>query len=99
MVHNHSFGHIPVPSLTVPTLEDEVALKSDYDYYTGQQQEYYRYFPEGVLYFPEDKTTYGFDQYFDRKPFTDLQYTVEDLANKYIQLSKYLYDEVGTVEL
>ncbi|MBR2166001.1 MAG: hypothetical protein IJ915_05625 [Paludibacteraceae bacterium] len=71
----------------------------DYDYYTGQQQEYYRYFPEGVLYFPEDKTTYGFDQYFDRKPFTDLQYTVEDLANKYIQLSKYLYEEVGTVEL
>lgn len=67
-----------------------------YDYYT--EQEYYNYFPEGVLYFPQDKTTYAFDQYFDRKPFTDLQYTIEDLANKYIQLSKYLYEEVGTVQ-
>lgn len=74
----------------------QIGRERRYDYYS--EQEYYNYFPEGVLYFPQDKTTYAFDQYFNRKPFTDLQYTVEDLANKYIQLSKYLYDEVGTVE-
>ncbi|MBR4431644.1 MAG: hypothetical protein IKS76_00420, partial [Paludibacteraceae bacterium] len=70
----------------------------EYNYNTGTSQEFYWYFPEGVLYFPQDKTTYAFDQYFNRKPFTDLQYTVEDLANAYIQLSKYLYDEVGPVQ-
>lgn len=64
---------------------------------TWVDQEYEEYFAEGVLYFPEDGTTYAFDQYFNRKPFTDLQYTLEDLANKYIRLSQYLYDEVGEV--
>lgn len=63
------------------------------DYY----QESYEYYAEGVLYFQEDGTTYAFDEYFNRKPFTDLEYTLEDIANKYIKLSKYLYDEVGTV--
>ena len=58
----------------------------------------YGYFePEGVLYFPSDSTTYAFEQYFNRKPFTDLQYAVEDLANAYIRLSHYLYDEVGDI--
>ena len=69
-----------------------------YEYYDGVERESYWYSPEGVLYFPQDKTTYAFDQYFNRKPFTDLQYTVEDLVNKYIKLSQYLYDEVGSVE-
>ena len=69
-----------------------------YEYYDGVERESYWYSPEGVLYFPQDKTTYAFDQYFNRKPFTDLQYTVEDLVNKYIKLSQYLYDEVGSIE-
>ena len=60
-------------------------------------QEYDEYFAEGVLYFPQNGTTYAFDEYFNRKPFTDLEYTIEDIANKYIQLSRYLYDEVGEV--
>ncbi|MBO4666147.1 MAG: hypothetical protein J5612_04670 [Paludibacteraceae bacterium] len=56
------------------------------------------YSPEPVLYFPADGTSYGFEQYFNRKPFTDLQYMVEDLINTYIQTSPSLFDEVGTVE-
>ena len=55
------------------------------------------YSPEPVLYFPEDGTSYGFEQYFNRKPFTDLEYMVEDLVNDYIRMSKSLYDAVGTV--
>ena len=57
------------------------------------------YYPEAVLYFPQDGTTYAIEEYFNRKPFTDLQYTIEDLANAYIRLSKLLYDEVGTISL
>ena len=76
----------------------------DYGYYDEYQQRWVEekheeYFAEGVLYFKEDGTTYAFDEYFNRKPFTDLEYTLEDIANKYIRLSKYLYDEVGTVDL
>ena len=56
------------------------------------------YYPEPVLYFPKDGTSYAYEQYFNRKPFTDLQYMVEDLVNAYIQCSKNLFDEVGTVE-
>lgn len=78
-----------------PVLQAKVIaqVRSDYDNYYGEQ----RYEPEGVLFFPADSTTYAFEEYFNRKPFTDLQYTVEDLINKYIQLSKFLYDEVGEV--
>lgn len=64
------------------------------DYY---QEPYTYYDIEPVLYFPSDRTTYAFEQYFNRKPFTNLQYTIEDLANAYIRLSYYLYDEVGEV--
>jgi hypothetical protein len=76
----------------------------DYGYYDEYQQRWVEekheeYYAEGVLYFKEDGTTYAFDEYFNRKPFTDLEYTLEDIANKYIRLSKYLYDEVGTVDL
>ena len=77
--------------------------RQDYDYYDYNQgrwiyNEYDEYYAEGVMYFENDGTTYAFDQYFDRKPFTDLEYTLEDIANKYIKLSRYLYDEVGEVE-
>ena len=69
------------------------------EYYdTYREEQYTAYGIEPVLYFPSDRTTYAFEQYFDRKPFTNLQYTIEDLANAYIRLSQYLYDEVGTVE-
>jgi len=61
-------------------------------------ERYDEYEPEPVLYFPADGSSYGFQQYFDRKPFTsDLKYMVEDLVNDYIRCSKSLYDEVGTV--
>lgn len=53
----------------------------------------YGYYPEPVMSFP-DGTTYAFEAYFVQKPFTDLQKTVEDLVNKYIKLSDYLYGEV-----
>jgi hypothetical protein len=56
------------------------------------------YNPEPVLFFPSDGTSYGFEQYFNRKPFTDLQYMLEDIINAYIQTSQSLFDEVGTVE-
>lgn len=69
----------------------EVRVQPMYD------ESYGNYVPEGVLYFPADGTTYGFEEYFVRKPFTDLQYMVEDLVNKYIQLSRNLYNEVGTI--
>ena len=55
------------------------------------------FYPEAVLYFPQDGTSYGFEQYFDRKPFTDLQYMVEDVINEYIKTSKSLYDEIGDI--
>lgn len=59
--------------------------------------DYGRFYPEGVLFFPSDSTTYAFEQYFVRKPFTDLQYAVEDLVNAYIRLSPHLYGEVGEI--
>lgn len=71
----------------------EVRLQTMYD------EAYDKYEPEGVLYFPADQTTYGFEEYFDRKPFTDLQDMVEDLINKYVGLSQNLYEEVGYVSL
>ena len=65
---------------------------------TNYDERYDEYEPEAVLYFPMDKTSYGFEQYFDRKPFTsDLRYMVEDLVNKYVQMSPSLYDEVGNI--
>lgn len=71
-----------------------------WDDYSGtyREEQYTAYGIEPVLYFPSDRTTYAFEQYFNRKPFTNLQYTLEDLVNAYIRLSNYLYDEVGTVE-
>lgn len=69
----------------------EVRLQPMYD------ESYNQYEPEGVLYFPADGTSYGFEEYFVRKPFTDLQYMVEDLINKYIRLSQNLFGEVGTI--
>ena len=67
--------------------------------YTWQDSEgtHTEYAPEAVLLFP-DGTTYAFEEYFNRKPFTDLQYSVEDLLNKYIRLSQLLYDNVGEVD-
>ena len=62
-----------------------------------REEQYTAYDIEPVLYFPSDGTTYAFEQYFNRKPFTNLQYTIEDLANAYIRLSYYLYNEVGTI--
>lgn len=61
------------------------------------QNRYGNYDVESVLYFPQDSTTYAIEEYFDRKPFTDLQYSIEDLANAYIRLSQLLFDEVGEV--
>ena len=71
----------------------------EYDPQTGDYipREVTYYEVEPVLYFPSDKTTYGFEQYFDRKPFTNLQYTIEDLANAYIHLSNFLYNETGEI--
>ena len=73
-----------------------------YNPYTGYYTQQYVYKeefkPEGVLYFPIDGTSYAFEEYFNRKPFTDLQYTVESLVNAYIRISRNLYDEVGTIE-
>lgn len=71
----------------------------NYDPNTGQETPYTytSYFMEPVLYFPSDRTTYAFEEYFDRKPFTDLQYSLEDLANAYIRLSDWLYGEVGEI--
>ena len=72
----------------------QVGVNSWQDYYGDTRYDYY---PEAVLFFPSDSTTYAFEEYFNRKPFTDLQYTVEDLANAYIKLSKLLYDEIGEI--
>lgn len=56
---------------------------------------YKRYNMEAVLYFPQDKTTYSFEEYFASKPFQELMETVINLANKYIDMSPFLYDAVG----
>lgn len=73
--------------------------QAELKFIANYDERYDEYSPEVVMYFPMDKTSYGFEQYFDRKPFTgDLKYMVEDLVNKYIQTSPSLYNEVGTVE-
>lgn len=74
----------------------QTAVDEWYSYYDNKT--HIDYYPEQVLYFPNDNTTYAFETYFDSKPFTDLQYTLEDLINKYIRLSPMLFDEVGEVE-
>lgn len=73
--------------------EVRAQVRAEYDSYDGRQW----FYPEGVILFLADSTTYAFEEYFVRKPFTDLQYTVEDLVNKYIHLSQFLYGEVGEV--
>ena len=75
----------------------ETRYRYDYDYYTGQYREYTvnEYYPEGVLYFPQDGTTYAFDEYFTHAPFTDLQKTAEVIANLYIKASDLLIDATG----
>lgn len=70
----------------------EIRVQPKYDEVNG------RYEPEGVLYFPQDHTTYAFEEYFNRKPFTDFQYMTEDLVNKFIRLSDSLYNAVGNVD-
>lgn len=67
----------------VKQAEVRVQLEERYDYY----------YPEPVLYFPQDGTTYAFDGYFDinQGPFAQMMQTFEDLANKYIALAR-LFD-------
>ncbi len=68
--------------------------------YTDDSYEAAEYYStEAVIYFPEDQTSYAFEQYFNRKPFTDLISTVEDIANQYIALSETLKDGIGEVSL
>ena len=78
----------------------QVASREEEEWYyddDGQQhvRTYVEFYPEPVLFFPQDETTYSFEQYFDRKPFTDLTKTIEDLANAYLKLSKALFDYAG----
>ena len=74
--------------------------QAEFRFIANYDERFDDYSPEAVMYFPMDRTSYGFEQYFDRKPFTgDLKYMVEDLVNKYIQTSPSLYDEVGKIEL
>lgn len=72
----------------------QTAVDEWYDYYGDRRTDYYA---EGVLKF-DDGSTYAFEEYFNQRPFTNLQYSVEDLINAYIALSDFLYDEVGYVE-
>ncbi len=60
-------------------------------------EHYGDYEPEPVLYFPSDGTSYSFEQYFNRAPFTDLQQSVETLANNYIKISSWLTNNVGEI--
>ena len=60
-------------------------------------QHYGDYEPEPVLYFPSDGTSYEFEQYFDRAPFTDLQQSVENLINSYIRISTWLTQNAGEI--
>jgi len=57
----------------------------------------YSYWPEPVLYFPIDGTSYAFEEYFDRKPFTELQQSVENLINSYIRISTWLTQNAGEI--
>ena len=59
--------------------------------------DYDGYRPEPVLYFPIDGTSYSFEQYFDRAPFTDLQQSVENLINSYIHISTWLTQNAGEI--
>ena len=70
----------------------EIRVQPKYD------EVYNEWEPEGVLYFPQDHTTYAFEEYFNRKPFTNLQYMTEDLLNAFVQLSDSLYNAVGNVD-
>lgn len=49
--------------------------------YDGANVEYY--FPEAVVYFPADKTTYAIDEYFQSKQFADLVQSLQIVAQKY----------------
>ena len=69
--------------------EVRLIVANDGDYY---------YRPEPVLYFTSDKTSYSFEQYFNRPPFTELQQSLENLVNSYIHLSTWLSSEVRDVE-
>ena len=69
--------------------QGEVRVQPRYD------EEYREYNPEGVVYFPQDGTTYAFEEYFYRKPFTNFVKMAEDVANQFIQLSKDLEEAVG----
>lgn len=60
----------------------------------GTYEQHTSYDVECVLFFPADGTTYAVEEYFNRKPFTTLQYTIEDIANAYIKLSNFLYNDV-----
>jgi hypothetical protein len=60
-------------------------------------EHYGDYEPEPVLYFPSDGTSYEFEQYFDRAPFTDLQQSVENLINSYIRISTWLTQNAGEI--
>ena len=59
--------------------------------------DYDSYSPEPVLYFPIDGTSYAFEEYFDRAPFTDLQQSVENLINSYIRISTWLTQNAGEI--
>ena len=67
----------------------EVRVQPRYD------ERYEDWHPEGVLYFPQDSTTYAFEEYFNRKPFTNFVQMAQDVANKFIQLSEDLENSIG----
>lgn len=56
----------------------------DYEYNPGENRT--EYYPEVVIYFPQDGSTYAVESYFDSKPFTDLQKSAEDLIEAYMRL-------------
>lgn len=76
--------------------EVRVIAMSETDSYYGESY----YWPEPVLYFAADGTSYAFEQYFEqnRKPFTDLMNSAENLVNAYIHLSSWLSQEVGDID-
>ena len=64
-----------------------------------QEGEYY--YPEPVLYFPQDGTSYAFDGYFDinQGPFAQMMQTFEDLANKYIALARVFDPNIPDIDI
>lgn len=61
---------------------------------------YEHWYMETVLFFYADSTSYSIDSYFTRKPFTDLEWMIEDLANDYIDLYEILFDdEIGDIHI